>query len=210
MKIKNNFFNGTFIILASSLMIILSESTRSDEIPLPTYPVEPVYSDVKNDKKDADAKETGIMVEVMVILGTSDEVRGTISLPDRIYFKHLKNGLLYEKTISAEQLQSLNILEYSQSSAATTGNRKFYSFEPALVEIKLNDGSVFRIDRIFTFLKSFHIDTVNGRTKLHTIFGDSFENGKGWANVESKDPDYHKSRPHPASVKKIIFLKITR
>jgi hypothetical protein len=210
MTIKKNFFSRTFIVLTSILVIFLSESVRADEIPMPTYPVEPVYSDVKSDKKDPETKETGIAVEVMVILGTSDEVRGTISLPDRIYFKHLKNGLLYEKTISPEQLQSLNILEYSQSSATATGNRKFYSFEPALVEIKLNDGSVFRIDRIFSFLKSFNIETVNGKTKLHTIFGDSFENGKGWANVESKDPGYHKSTPHPASVKKIIFLKITR
>lgn len=179
----------------------------SDDISLPTYPVEPSYSDTKAEAQKENTTNVK-RYEVMVILGTTDEIRGTISVPESISFKHYKNGLLYEKTIEPEELQSVAILEYSKSEAGSSGTKKFFKFEPSLVEVKLKDGTNYKVEKIFAFLKSFVIETVNGKTKLYTFFGDSYETKKGWNDVSSKDPEYHKNRPHPASVRKILFLRL--
>ncbi|MDH4262033.1 MAG: hypothetical protein OEV78_03200 [Spirochaetia bacterium] len=199
-------------------------SLMANDISLPSYPVDPGFPQVEQSQnnKSTEVKNqippSTMKVEIIAILGTSDEVRGFIILPEKISFKHYKNGLVYDKNISPDELQSISILEYlkqdNNQDNSKEGTKKpkmiFYQFEPSTVEIKLKDNSTYRIQKIFSFLKSFNIDTNNGRTRLYTIFGDSYEKQKGWRDSESKDPDFHKTHSHPASVKKIIFLRIEK
>ncbi|MDH4199576.1 MAG: hypothetical protein OEV66_04265 [Spirochaetia bacterium] len=201
----------SFLFLTGMFVSGLFSDYTAQSINLPTYPIEPGYPDTKDNKKTVSATESQVRVEIIVILGTGDEVRGYIFLPPRITFRHYKNGLNYEKTIQAEELQSLSIREYSKKEGGGANTKTvFYQFEPSSIDIKLNDSSTYRLDKIFQALRSFVIETSNGRTKLYTIFGDTYEKGKGWQNAESKDMDYHKNKPHPESVKKIIFIRVDR
>jgi hypothetical protein len=185
-------------------------------VTLPSYPVDPDFPQVQQNPRNRQNKTiesknqtpTATMkVEIIAILGTTDEVRGYILLPEKISFKHYKNGLVYDKNISPDELQSINILEYTKVDDGNKGKVSFFQFEPSAVEVKLKDNSSYRQQKIFSFLKSFYIDTNNGRTRLFTIFGDNYEKSKGWRDAESKDTDYHRTHPHPASVKKIIFIR---
>lgn len=209
-----NFFYNMIFCLG-----ILVGNIHANDISLPSYPVDPSYPQVQpgqQNQKTGDTKNqnpsASVKIEVIAILGTSDEVRGYVMLPEKISFKHYKNALVYEKNIVPDDLQSITIQEYSRQGDNASGKNKitFYQFEPSAVEIKLKDNSIYRIQKIFSFLQRFYIDTNNGRTRLFTIFGDSYEKSKGWRDVESKDPEYHRTQPHPASVKKIIFLRVEK
>lgn len=182
----------------------------------PRQPQSPQYQDSQQyeqqnaSKKTTKKEKKQKRVEVIVILGTTDEVRGYIYLPRTITFKHYKNGLTYEKTIEPEQLQSIDIKEYSKHAGGGSKSKKrvFYRFEPSLVLIKLTDRTDYRVNGMIPALKSFVIETVNGKTKLYSIFGDTFVQKKGWENADSTDPDYHRKIPHPAAVKKIFFIHV--
>jgi len=197
------------------MVFILSVvALAANDLSLPSYPIDPGYpqgpQSNESGKNQTTAAGATVKVEIIAVLGTTDEVRGYIILPEKIFFKHYKNGLVYDKNITPDDLQSISILEYVKSDDGKKSKEIFYQFEPSAVEIKLKDNTSYRINKIFSFLKSFVIDTSNGRTKLYTIFGDSYEKSRGWRDAESKDPEYHKNRPHPASVKKIIFLRVER
>jgi hypothetical protein len=212
MRELKSLYKLPLLVLLLALSGACFNALRANDISLPSYPVDPGYPQgpQTNEAKKNQTTTNTVKVEIIAVLGTTDEVRGYILLPDRISFKHYKNGLVYDKNITPDDLQSISIQEYSKEDDGKKTKETFYTFEPSAIEIKLKDNTSYRINKIFSFLKSFSIDTNNGRTKLYTIFGDSYEKSKGWRDAESKDPDYHRNRPHPASVKKIIFIKVDR
>jgi len=185
----------------------ISHSAMARNFDEPKDPNTPHVSDVsqketKDAKKIKQKKET---VQIIAILGSGDEVQGEIKLPEKITFRHYKNGLLYTKTVGVHNIKTITVTAYREHKVRKTKKNTYVEFEPDDIEITLTNGNKYYINGMFDFLRSFPIDTPDGRTYLYTFFADTYK--KGWAGIKSKDRKIHKTMPHPAAVRKIRFLK---
>ncbi len=179
-----------------------------------SYPVTPLLpknpkldgkSNTPTNKVPSKAKKE---IKVAVILGSGDEIYGKIQSPKSIHFQHYKNGLLYKKKITPQNIDFIKILRFKKKEISRSKSSIHYDFRPDKVMLVLKDKKKYYLDFLFSFLLKFKIDTSDGTTTLYSFFAGHFTPSKGWSGVESKDIDYHNENPHPRSVQKIKFIGI--
>ncbi|MES0490540.1 MAG: hypothetical protein ABUK01_11135 [Leptospirales bacterium] len=207
---KSRVFVGFILSCAFFTTIAAVEKKTPD---YSNYPKD--TKDVKNpvDTKDPVVKNPDVrkvaekvIIRSIVTLGSRDVLEGSIILPKEFTFQHYKNGLTYTKKVQAKELKSVKISAYELRKKVATNNGTFYEFEPSEILVTLHDKTVFHLDTIFPFLRSFQFKSQYGVTRLYTYFGDTFTNS-GWTHVKSKDLDYHLKIGHPAAVQTITFMK---
>ena len=179
----------------------------------PITPVEPKTPSVEGYKKPASKSTTTKKLKVVeqdiyvkTILGSGDELAGSVRIPEKIEFKHYKNGLIFKKNLLIEDISSIEIQSFRKKLLWKKEKISFYEFKPSKVKIITKSKNEFIIDYLFKFLHKFSIQTYDGITTLYSFFADEFHQNKGWSEVESKEISYHDNKPHPKSVKKIIFF----
>lgn len=175
-----------------------------------SYPITPsepevpgATSDSGNKKKET-KKIQLIEVQIKVRLGSGDQLEGIAQLPTSIRFRHYRSGLYFEKTVSPNEIEEIEIEQWGHEGQIESG--KSINFEPVKMKIKLRNGLICNVEGIFPFLRKFKIETDYGETTLFTFFADTWQDKKGWSEVESTDKKYHLNKPHPQSVKKIDIV----
>jgi len=194
-------------LLLIYLLSTSSYSAMARNFEGPKDPNDPKVADVseKKSKKINKVQKKMDSVQIIAIFGSGDEVQGEIELPEKITFRHYKNGLMYTKTVGVEEIKTITVLNYREAKVRKGKKNTFVEFKPDNIEISLTNGSKYFITGIFDFLRKITIDTPDGRTYLYTFFADTYK--KEWAGIKSNDRNIHKTIPHPAAVQKIRFLK---
>lgn len=185
--------------------LLLFITTRICAITYPVSPAEPTVSgETTKKQKSLSPKTNNIAVNVRLKLGTGDEIEGTIAMPNEITFSHVKNALTYNKTLYPWELKKITVNEY----AARQGDNGLIEFEPASITITTTNKREYLVQGIFSFLKKITINTVDGSTTVFTFFADKWSDKTGWAEVSSKDKNYHRKNPHPQAVHEITILGV--
>ncbi|MDH5717090.1 MAG: hypothetical protein OEZ22_05575 [Spirochaetia bacterium] len=182
-----------------------------------TYPVTPAEPKVENTESNEDIEKkiekkenntANKKIQVKITLGSTDELIGFIYAPVKITFSHYKNGLMYKKTVDPVEINEIEILEYKKKKINNLTDGDLFEFEPNWIKINLKNKKSYYIREIFSFIRSFDITTTDGTTKIYAFFADTFNNKKGWSEVKSLDPEYHKNKAHPQAVYKIQIIDI--
>ncbi|MDH5721355.1 MAG: hypothetical protein OEZ13_12180 [Spirochaetia bacterium] len=166
------------------------------------------YEEKKKKRKDQNENEDKIQIQAKVTLGSRDEISGFIYLPQTIAFRHYKNGLIFEKKLFIKEIEYIEVLEYSQKKIKESPKESLFEFEPSRVKIKLKNKKEYYLDAIFNFFRNFSISTVDGTTNLYSYFADTYNAQTGWKEVESKNKNYHKKKPHPQAAVKIEIIDL--
>jgi len=175
------------------------------------YPVEPTVPTVNGSAagstsaKKRKKKIQFISQRVRATLGSQDTLVGTISAHKSITFRHYKNGLFFTKKIGPAEIKKIRVTRYSYKLIKRTKRGKLYQFEPAEINLVLKNGRSYRLSKIFSFLRKFRIETIDGSTWLYTFFADTYDKKKGWDEVASKSFHYHRTKPHPKAAVEIVF-----
>ena len=191
-----------FIFLSSTSVFGLSEPKEPAVPTVKRFEVKKSRTTKPNKKKI----EPGVSRLVHVTLGSDDTLKGHIAVPLRLQFKHYKNGFIYTKKVNADEIKSIVISSYHYQLSSRKQGVKYYHFEPGKIRLSLHNGRTYEVGRLFKFLRQFKIETIDGTTTLYSFFADSYHPKKGWSEVVSKNLSYHKSIPHPQSVKKVQFI----
>ncbi len=186
-------------------------------ITYPITPSKPEEPNVVEEKKIDSSKETKqssssdkksklSSFDILVYLGSGDMVQGTVLLPEKISFKHYKNGFIYYQTLFLKDVKEIDIKEYNYKILTKKKSKTIYEFFPSKVFITTKkDNYVYHISSLFKEMLQFKINTKYGITNLFAFFSDTFSLKKGWEEVVSKNKNYHKKNPHPKSVVKIMI-----
>ena len=163
------------------------------------YPVTPSVPSIPGSSNSNGTKKKIPTTEqyVKVTLGSGDSIQGNIQAPVEIRFKHYKSGLVFQKTITPADLKSISVQRYAYQNPKKKEHSTYYQFEPDKVEITLKNGRSYTLPYLFNFLRMVNIDTPDGKTTIYSFFADTFDEKKGWSEVESKDPRYHLNAAHP-------------
>ena len=208
---RDNFNLNKFFIITFLIYVISSLPIHSIRYPITPYePSSPKIGLTKENSLDttsAKNKITRNKIHIKAVLGSGDELNGFIMGPKKIKFKHYRNGFVYQKTITLNNILFIEIIYFQQNLIRRKGTHSLYEFKPSRIKIQMKDKNHFELNYLFTFLHQFEIKTTNGTTTLHSFFADEFHKTKGWSEVESIKDDYHRYNPHPKSVKKILFFE---
>ena len=183
------------------------------------YPITPTIPEVGNSENNSDINKKTIPnnniknnstkiseIWVSVTLGNGNIITGEINIPEEISFSHIKNGFSYNKSISPDEIKTIEIIEFSYHKVNQKNNFTQYEFQPSKIRILLRNRKEYEINYLFKFLIQFKIKTDDGNTQLFSFFSDTFHEKNGWSEVNSKDYNYHIKLPHSTSVKKITFF----
>jgi len=205
-RINRRIFQIPLFVFFTSVYLSISVAAGPNLPQNPANPASPAMAEKKKPKPADD--EILIQLETIVYLGSGDDLEGTILFPEKISFKHYKNGLVFDKTVSPLDIREIKVLEYSGSSDdPENSDKRFFEFEPSSVQLTLWSGQTFILDGIFPFLKNFEITTHDGKTKLYMIFANTFTKKDGWSEISSKDINYHNTLPHPQAAYRIRILR---
>lgn len=180
-------------------------------IQYPVSPDEPTVDSTQSTVTGSKTVEDTAEFEVRVIFASGDDLTGSCVLPGKVSFYHYRDGLTFHKTINLAEVKRIQVIEYRSkfNEESEKQNSVLHEFEPSNVVVEMKSGKTYNTGVIFQFLLKIPLSTEEGDTTVYTYFADRFDSGKGWRDVESKDPDFHRNNPHPLTVSRIDFLSVS-
>ncbi len=120
------------LCIAFIFYVSFGSSTNAIRYPVtPQEPNSPKLEAPKGDTTSSSTKEQKIektAIQIKALLGSGDELNGTIQAPQELKFKHYRNGFIYRKKIQTNDISSIEITSFQKNLIRTEKSQKFYEF----------------------------------------------------------------------------------
>ena len=203
-----------FICILLSLHYASSSYAININIPVPKRPKRPTISfSHKNNKK----KQDFITFLIQLKWGEASSEKGEVQFPSNhhIIVERKKNNLVYKKTISLSEINSINILKWKGTFINKKNKKKqdiekeLYLFHPIEYQINTRDKEIYSYKGRIALFDKILIKSHYGKTVLYSIFYDIWNKRKKiWKHyIDLTKKTAIRSLPHKKSIHTITFFE---
>lgn len=120
---------------------------------------------------------------VVLTLGDGRTVKGTarLAFPESISVRHVMEGVLYQKTIHVDQVQSIEIKRWKGRMVRERQDGQIFQFDGNRLELVLTSGQTLTLDgETLPFLAQFDLENRHGRVRMFTFWLDFLRQDGNW------------------------------